>query len=105
MVATAHRNRSLLFENEQLILGVLQFRETDRIAPKHPGGHVRWVIARSKHDHIGAGNLSQQTFEIAVCQDQDEVVSSGVVQNPAISNASKPVSKGAFGFRQRSRRS
>ena len=90
----------LLMENNHLILGVLQFRKTDRIAPEHLGGHVRGVIARSKYHHLGAGNLSQQSFEIAVCRDQDEVVSYSVVQNPVIPNADKPVSKGAFGFRE-----
>jgi hypothetical protein len=33
--------------------------------------------------------LPQQTFEVTVCRDQDEVVSGGMFQNPAITGTSK----------------
>src|SRR5712692_678449 len=45
-------------------------------------------------------DLPRQTFEIAVCRDQDEPVSGSVVQNPAIAGTSKLVSKRTFGLRE-----
>jgi hypothetical protein len=50
---------------------------------------------------LSAGDLPQQTFEIAVCRDQDEVVSGGVLQNPP----NRRHEQARFGARFRSQRS
>lgn len=83
-----------------MILGSGQLSDTDRIAPNHLGRNISWIIAGTENDDPGARDLPQQTFEIAVCRNQDEVVSGGVVQNPAIAGTSKPVSKRTFGLRE-----
>jgi hypothetical protein len=79
-----------------MILGAGQLGDAYSIAPEHPGGDVSWIIAGSENDDSGARNLFRQTFEIAVCRDQDEVVVDGVLQNPAIARTRKPVSKRTF---------
>jgi hypothetical protein len=81
-----------------MVLGTRQFSDADRIAPKHLGSNISWIIAGTKNDDLGAGDLPHQSFEIAICRDQDEAVNSGVVQNPAITGASQPVSKRTFGL-------
>ena len=83
-----------------MILRTGQLSDTDRVAPKDLGRHISWIIAGTKNDDPGARNLPQQTFEIAVCRDQNEVVSVSVVQNPPITGTSKPVSERAFGLRE-----
>src|ERR1035441_3376633 len=50
---------------------------------------------------LSARDLPQQTFEIAVCRDQDEVVSGGVLQNPP----NRRHEQARFGTRFRSQRS
>ena len=81
-----------------MILGTGQRSDTDRIAPEHFGRNSSWVITGTENDDPGATDLPQQTFEIAVCRDQNEVVSGGVVQNPAIAGTGKPVLKCTLGF-------
>jgi hypothetical protein len=77
-----------LVENDQTVLGAGQLRHTDRIAPEHFGCNPSWIITGTKNDDLGATDLPQQTFEIAICRDQDEAVSGGVVQNPAVAASS-----------------
>lgn len=67
-----------------MILGVGQLGDTDRITPKHLGRNFSWIIAGTENNDLGAGDLPQQALEIAVCRNQDEAVSGGVLQNPAI---------------------
>ena len=81
-----------------MILSAAQLSDTDRIAPKQLGRNIGWIIAGTENDDLGARDLLQQTFEIAVCRNQDEVVSGGLVQNAAIAGARKPVSKRTFGL-------
>jgi hypothetical protein len=69
-----------------MILSAAQLSDTDRIAPKHLGRNISWIIAGTENDDLGARDLLQQTFEIAVCRNQDEVVSGGMVQNAAITS-------------------
>jgi hypothetical protein len=90
------RCQNLLVENDQMILGAGQFSDTDRIAPEHFGRNPSWIITGTENDDLGARDLPQQTFKIAVCRDQDEVVSGGVVRNPAIAGTGKPVLKGTL---------
>src|SRR5450759_4182294 len=90
--------RLLTVENDQMNLGVGQLSNTDRIAPKHFGRNLSWIIAGTKNDDPGAGDLRQQTFEIAIRRDQDQVVSGSVVQNPPIAGTSQPVSERALGL-------
>src|SRR5450759_3237948 len=87
----------LTVENDQMNLGVGQLSNTDRIAPKHFGRNLSWIIAGTKNDDPGAGDLRQQTFEIAIRRDQDQVVSGSVVQHPRIAGTSQPVSERALG--------
>lgn len=98
--ASRFRSQQLPVENYHVVLGARQLSDTDRIAPKHPGRNISWIIAGTKNDDLGARDLPHQKLEIAVCRDQNEVVSSGVVQNPAIAGTSKPVSKRTFGLRE-----
>src|SRR5580704_19569561 len=70
----------LLVENYQLGLGAEQFRDTDGIAPNHLRRDLSRIIAGTEYDDLGAWDLAQPPFEIAVCRHQDEVVSGGVVQ-------------------------
>src|SRR5216684_6381142 len=78
------RGYQLLVENDQMILGTRQLSDTDRIAPKHLGRNIGWIITGTKNDDLGARDLPRQRFEIAVCRNQDEPVSGSVVRNPAI---------------------
>ena len=100
MCARRLRGQKLLIENDQTILGTLQLSDPDRIAPDHLGRNISWIIAGTENDDFGARDLPQQTFEVAVCRDQDEPVSGGVVQNPAVTGACKPISKRTFGPRE-----
>jgi len=90
----------LLLENHQMILGVGQLSDTDRIAPEDLGRDIGRIIARTENNDPSARKLLQQTFEIAICRNQDKVVSRGIVQNPTISGACEPVSKRTFGPRE-----
>jgi hypothetical protein len=81
-----------------LAAGTLQLSDADRIAPKHIGRNIGGIIAGAEDDHLGAGDLPQQTFEIAICRNQDEAVSGGIVQDSAVACASEPVSERTFGI-------
>jgi len=83
-----------------MLLGTPQLSDTDRIAPKHLGRDVGRIVAGTKNDDLGAWDLPRQTFEIAVCRDQNEVVSGGVIQNSAITGTNKPISKRTLGPRE-----
>lgn len=63
-----------------------------QIALRHFGRNFSRVIARTKNDHMGAGDVLQQAFEIAVRGNQDEVIADGIVQNHSITGAGEPVS-------------
>jgi hypothetical protein len=67
-----------LVENDQIVTGVGQPGYTDRITPNYLGRNISWIIAGTKNDDLGARDLPEQTFEIAVRRDQDEVVSGSV---------------------------
>jgi hypothetical protein len=90
----------LFVEDYKLLLGVDQFRDKDGITPKHFSRDLSRIIAGAENNDLGAGDLAQQTFEIAVCRDQDEVVNGGVVQNGAVAGAGEPVSNCAFRLRE-----
>jgi hypothetical protein len=96
--ATRLRGQQLSVENDQMILGFGQLSDADRIAPKHLGRNIRWIIAPTENDDLGSRDLAQQTFEVAISRDQDEVVSGCVVKNPPIASTGKPVSKRTFGL-------
>jgi hypothetical protein len=75
------------------------------MAPKHVGRKAGWIIARTENDDLRAGDLPNQRFEIAVCRDQDEVASGGVVQDPAVADTGKPISNALSDSGNRSRNS
>ena len=81
-----------------MILGIGQFSDPDRIGPEHFGRHLSGIVTGTQNDDSGATDPPQQTFEIAVCRDQDEAVSGGVVQNLAIAGTGKPVLKCTLGL-------
>ena len=72
-VRAVRRGQELSVEDDRAILGTRQFSDTDGISPKHLGGNLGWTIAVTKNDDIGAGDPAQQSFELAVCRDHDEV--------------------------------
>jgi hypothetical protein len=51
-----------------MILGIRQLSDTDRIAPKHVGGDIRWTIAGAEDDNSGTGDEPQEVLEIAVVE-------------------------------------
>ena len=72
-----------------MILGAAQLSDTDRIAQKHLGRNIRWMVTGTHYDDFGARNLSVLAFETA-----------GGFRNSAITGTSKPISKRAFGLRE-----
>jgi hypothetical protein len=60
------RGQRLLVENDQLIPGARQLCDADRIAPKHLYSNISRIIAGTKNDDLCAGDLIQQTLEIAI---------------------------------------
>src|SRR6266852_2394879 len=84
-----------------MILGTWQLSDTDRIAPKHLGRNLGWIIAGTENNDVGPRESAQQPFEIAVCRDQDKVGRTCVFENPEIASTSKPVSKRTFGLREK----
>jgi hypothetical protein len=83
---------------DQAILGTAQLRDTDRIASNHLGRDLGWVITGAENDDLGARDILQQLFEIAVGRDKNEVANSRVFQDSAITGTSKSISKGALGL-------
>ena len=49
----------LLIENDQMILRDRKLGYTDRIAPKHRGSNIRWIITGAENDNPGAWNMLQ----------------------------------------------
>jgi len=84
-----------------MLLGAGQLGDADRIATEHLGRNVSRIIAGTENDDVGAMDLPPQPFEIAVCRDQDKVVSGGVFQNLAIASTGKAVSKGTLRVRKK----
>jgi hypothetical protein len=95
------RGQKLPVEDDQVILRTGQLSDTDRIAPKHLGRNLGWIIAGPENNDIGARDSAQQTFEIAVRRDQDKIGCGGEFENPEIARTSKPVSKRPFGLREK----
>jgi hypothetical protein len=98
---SAHRGQKLSIEDDQTILGTGQLSDTDRIAPKHLGRNLGWIIAGSENDYIGARDLAQQTPEIAVGRHEDEVRRGRVFENPEIASTAKAILKRTFGPREK----
>jgi hypothetical protein len=92
--------QKLPIENDQAILGTLQLSDTARVASDHLSRNISWIIAGTEYDDFGARGLPQQTFEVAVCRDEDEPMSGGIVQDPAVADACKPIPKRTFGLRE-----
>jgi hypothetical protein len=84
-----------------MVLGVEQLSNTNRVAPKHLGRNLGRIIACTENNDLGAGDLAQKALEIGVCRDQNEVVSSGVLENPTIALAGESISKRALRLREK----
>lgn len=87
---------TLPVESDQLILQSGPFSDADRIATKHVGRNLGWIIAGTEDDDISVGELLQQTLKIAVPRDQNDIMRGGVLQNPSIANTGKLASKRTF---------
>jgi hypothetical protein len=67
-ISWRHSKGLLPVDNDQMILGAWQLRDTDGIVSQYLGRNVRWIIAGSKNDGLDTGGVAQQPLEIAVCR-------------------------------------
>lgn len=92
--------RELSLENDHLTVRSGQFSDTNRITPKYVSRDLCWIIARTKNHDLGAWEVLQQTFKVAVRRDQNEVMRSREFQNSPIAKTRKPISKRTLRFRE-----